>query len=54
MMDDLRFVTPKDTASYGSSEKRAHEWSPKGTLGKYLRSLDVVALVDRTVFVHGK
>ena len=53
MMQDLRYVTPEDTASFGGESKRREAWSQEGWLGKYVRSLNISAIVDGTVFVHG-
>ncbi len=53
MMDDLRYVDPEDTVSFGGEIKRKEAWSKDGWLGKYLRSLNITVKVDETVFVHG-
>jgi hypothetical protein len=53
MMDDLRYVDPGDTESFGGEEKRKEAWSKDGWLGHYLRSLNITVQVDETVFVHG-
>ena len=53
MMDDLRYVSERDIKSFGSSGKRAAAWSKTGFIGKYLRTLDIAANVNGSVFVHG-
>lgn len=53
MMEDLRYVDPGDTDSFGGEEKRKEAWSKDGWLGQYLRSLNITVQVDETVFVHG-
>ncbi|MCB9777110.1 MAG: metallophosphoesterase [Alphaproteobacteria bacterium] len=50
---DLRYVSPDDVADFGSPEARAAAFGPQGTLGRWLRERDAVAIVDDTVFVHG-
>jgi hypothetical protein len=52
MMDDYRYVDPRDVASFGSKEKRKQAWSPNGFVGKYLRRLNITVTVKGTVFVH--
>ncbi|TPX30885.1 hypothetical protein SmJEL517_g05668 [Synchytrium microbalum] len=53
MQNDLRYVTEEDFASFGGREPRAKDFSTSGDLGQYLRSLDLVAKVNGTVFCHG-
>ncbi len=53
MMDDLRYVTKEDFASFGGHEKRREAWDKDGFIGKYLRTLDMIANVHGIVFVHG-
>jgi len=53
LLGDLRYVDPGDTAKFGGPTQRAHAFSDKGALGQRLRDLDVVAVVDGTVFCHG-
>ncbi|RKO88199.1 Metallo-dependent phosphatase-like protein, partial [Blyttiomyces helicus] len=53
MQDDLRYVTKEDFESFGGREKRKFAWSKEGWLGQYLRTLDIVAIVNETVFMHG-
>lgn len=53
MMGDVRYVHEGDMHSFGSPAKRAREWSKEGALGKYLRSLDAVKVVNRNLFMHG-
>jgi len=53
MQGDLRYVDPGDVAAYGGAAPRKQAFSPAGEDGAWLRSLDAVAVVDGTVFVHG-
>ncbi|RME24699.1 MAG: metallophosphatase [Deltaproteobacteria bacterium] len=53
MMGDWRYVTPQDIADFGSVDARRAAFSVDGSLGRWLIELDVAALVDDTVFVHG-
>ncbi|KAJ3002484.1 hypothetical protein HKX48_002306, partial [Thoreauomyces humboldtii] len=53
MANDLRYVTPEDTASFGGPEKRAQAWSRDGWLGQYVRTWNVTVQIEGTVFLHG-
>ncbi|TPX71483.1 hypothetical protein SpCBS45565_g01167 [Spizellomyces sp. 'palustris'] len=53
MMEDYRYVTPEDIESFGGLEQRKRIWGRDGWLGKYLRTWDVVADVNGTIFLHG-
>ncbi|KAI8813950.1 Metallo-dependent phosphatase-like protein [Cladochytrium replicatum] len=53
MMNDLRYVHPGDTESFGGPEKRKEAWSKDGFPGGYLRTLNIINHVNSTVFVHG-
>jgi hypothetical protein len=53
LQGDLRYVHPGDVAAYGGATARAAAFGPTGEDGRWLRSLDTVAVVDGTVFVHG-
>jgi 3',5'-cyclic AMP phosphodiesterase CpdA len=50
---DWRYVSPGDLAAYGGEEARRAALSAAGEDGAWLRSLDTVALIGDTVFVHG-
>ncbi|MEQ1500586.1 MAG: metallophosphoesterase [Myxococcota bacterium] len=50
---DWRYVSPGDLAAYGGEEARKAAFSATGEDGKWLRTLDAVATVGDTVFVHG-
>lgn len=45
MMEDLRYVDPGDTRSFGGAQARLEAWKKSGKVGKYLRGLDVTAIV---------
>lgn len=53
MQGDLRYVDPADVATYGGTEARRAALGPSGDDGRWLRARDAVAVVKRTVFVHG-
>ncbi|KAJ3135850.1 hypothetical protein HDU90_003590 [Geranomyces variabilis] len=53
LLQDLRYVTPEDTASFGGAAARIQAWSATGWLGSRLRTLPIVAHVSNTVFLHG-
>lgn len=53
LMGDLRYVSPEDVQDFGSAAKRAEAFSAQGELGKWLRSLPMVAVEQGVVFVHG-
>jgi hypothetical protein len=53
MQGDLRYVDPGDVKTYGGDAARKAALGPAGDDGRWLRSLDCVAIVDGTVFVHG-
>ncbi|KAJ3054722.1 hypothetical protein HK097_000968 [Rhizophlyctis rosea] len=50
MMEDYRYVTEDDVKSFGGLEERKQAWSREGT---YLRTLNITALVNGTLFLHG-
>ncbi|MEQ1569191.1 MAG: metallophosphoesterase [Myxococcota bacterium] len=50
---DWRYVVPGDVEQYGGADARRSALSPAGEDGRWLRSLDSVARVGDTVFVHG-
>lgn len=52
MVNDWRYVTPGDIASYGGPEARKEAWSKHGSLGKWLRHKDTVLVKGDSVFVH--
>ncbi|KAI9343773.1 Metallo-dependent phosphatase-like protein [Zopfochytrium polystomum] len=53
MANDLRYVTREDTASFGGAAARRAAFAADGWIGAWLRGLNVSAVVDRSVFVHG-
>ncbi|KAJ3194651.1 hypothetical protein HK101_002240 [Irineochytrium annulatum] len=53
MAADWRYVTKEDIASFGTAEKRRAEFGPEGLIGSDLRDLDIVTVVNGSVFVHG-
>lgn len=53
MQEDLRYVTPGDFDSFGGKAKRRLAFAERGWLGEYLRTLNVSAWVNGTVFFHG-
>ncbi len=53
LQGDLRYVDPGDVATYGGSAARKAALGPSGDDGRFLRTLDAVAVIDGTVFVHG-
>ncbi|KAI9101685.1 Metallo-dependent phosphatase-like protein [Phlyctochytrium arcticum] len=53
MSEDLRYVTKEDIDTFGSMEARKEAWSRDGWLGNRLRNLDIIDMVNGTVFVHG-
>jgi len=53
LQGDLRYVHPGDYATYGGEAARAAALGPSGDDGRFLRSLDTVAVVDGVAFVHG-
>lgn len=53
VIGDLRYVSPEDYASYGGEESRKAAFSATGEDGRWLRGLDAVARVGRTIFLHG-
>ena len=53
LQGDWRYVHPDDVAGFGGVEERKAELAPDGDLGAWLRTLDVVAVVDGVVFTHG-
>ena len=50
---DWRYVEPSDIAQYGGHAERRRALAPDGLDGRFLRSLDTVARIDGTIFVHG-
>lgn len=50
---DWRYVAPEELAAYGGAEPRAAAYARDGEWGKYIASLDAVAIVGDTVFCHG-
>jgi hypothetical protein len=50
---DWRYVHPDDIIEFGSTEKRREALSATGEYGRWLASLDAVAKVEETIFVHG-
>jgi hypothetical protein len=53
LMGDWRYVSEADVAGFGGVGARREAFSRDGEVGRFLRSLPVVAMVDDTVFVHG-
>jgi hypothetical protein len=53
LQGDLRYVDPGDVATYGGAAARQAALGPSGDDGRFLRTLDAVAIVDGTAFVHG-
>ena len=53
LVGDWRYVSPADVEGFGGAEARAAALGADGDLGAWLRTLDMVAVVDRVVFVHG-
>jgi hypothetical protein len=53
LQGDWRYVSPGDLDGFGGKDKRTAAFAPDGDVGTWLRSLDVVAQVDHTVFCHG-
>lgn len=53
LMGDWRYVSEGDLADFGGEAPRREAFAETGALGKYLRGLGIVAVVDGTVFVHG-
>ena len=53
MQGDLRYVDPGDVEAYGGEVQRKAAFGPAGEDGRWLRSLDAVARVGDTIFVHG-
>ena len=53
MLGELSYVTAEDVESFGGEEFRNKAFSKQGWIGKYLRKLNMTAIVERTVFVHG-
>jgi hypothetical protein len=53
MQGDLRYVDPGDVAAYGGDAARRAAFGPAGDDGRWLRTLDAVAVIDGTAFVHG-
>ncbi|KAJ3081004.1 hypothetical protein HK102_002642 [Quaeritorhiza haematococci] len=52
LVDDLRFVHPRDILVFGGAHSRAVEWSEEGDLGAWLRKRDVAVVVNGTLFAH--
>jgi len=52
LQGDLRYVHPGDVATYGGDAARKASFGPTGDDGRWLRTLDTVAKVGDTVFVH--
>ena len=50
---DWRYVNPDDITEFGSIASRREALSENGEYGGWLATLDAVAKVDGTVFVHG-
>ncbi|RUS27897.1 Metallo-dependent phosphatase-like protein [Jimgerdemannia flammicorona] len=50
---DWRFVFPSELATFGSLEDRVNAFKPTGFIGRFLFGLDLVAVVNTTVFCHG-
>jgi hypothetical protein len=53
MAQDLRFVTPGDTYSFGGAAQRKRAWQASGFIGRHLYNLNLVQRVGNTVFCHG-
>ncbi|MBK7761142.1 MAG: metallophosphoesterase [Deltaproteobacteria bacterium] len=53
LMGDWRYVSEGDLADFGGEAPRREAFAEGGALGKYLRGLGIVAVVDGTAFVHG-
>ncbi|KAI8819319.1 Metallo-dependent phosphatase-like protein [Fimicolochytrium jonesii] len=53
MMEDFRYVANEDVESFGGMPQRKEAWSKDGWLGRYLRTWDITAIVNGTVFLHG-
>ncbi|KAJ3404195.1 hypothetical protein HDV05_007313 [Chytridiales sp. JEL 0842] len=53
LQHDFRYVTPGDVESFGGWKKRNEAFGEKGWIGKWMRGLDMVGLVDGTLFMHG-
>lgn len=53
LMDDWRYVSEGDLADFGGETQRRDAFSEAGALGKYLRGLGIVAVIDGTAFAHG-
>ncbi|MCP4804233.1 MAG: metallophosphatase [Proteobacteria bacterium] len=50
---DWRYVHPGDVEGFGGVEGRKSALAADGELGAWLRTLDVVAVVDGVVYTHG-
>jgi hypothetical protein len=53
VMDDLRYVHPSDTKSFGGAEKRLQAFDPGGEWYDWIMSHDVVVRVGDSLFAHG-
>jgi hypothetical protein len=53
MMEDYRYVTHEDIATFKGVINRKKVFSAEGWIGKYLRGLNLTAIVGDTVFAHG-
>ncbi len=53
VIGDVRYVSAEDYASYGGEAARTEAFGPSGEDGRWLRKLDAVARVGRTIFLHG-
>ena len=53
LVGDWRYVHEGDVHAYGGVEQRKQALGPTGEDGRWLRTLDAVAKVGDTVFVHG-
>lgn len=53
MMGDWRYVSPEDVSDFGTEDARRAAFAADGELGRWLRERPMVAVIDRTVFVHG-
>jgi hypothetical protein len=50
---DWRYVNPEDVTEFGSISSRRAALSKDGEYGRWLATLDAVAKVEDTIFVHG-
>ncbi|KAH7650120.1 hypothetical protein FG379_003200 [Cryptosporidium bovis] len=48
----LQYVTNEDIETYGGKDNRIFEWSDKGFIGKYIKTLKLAVRVNDSLFVH--